>query len=51
MKFKLQIVAGEGVDAVVHELATLDKDCERSEHVGLTFDESNPPSMPTVIGP
>lgn len=29
MKFTLQIVAGEGEDAVVHELAILDKDCER----------------------
>jgi hypothetical protein len=40
MKFTLQIVAGEGEDAVVHELTTLDKDCERLEQVGLTLEES-----------
>jgi hypothetical protein len=40
MKFTLQIVAGEGTDAVVHELAILDKHCERLEHIGLTLDES-----------
>jgi len=40
MKFKVQIVTGEGEDAVVHELALLNKDCERLEQVGLTLDES-----------
>jgi len=40
MKFKVQIVAGDGADAVVHELAILEKECELVEQIGLTLAES-----------
>lgn len=40
MKFKVQIVVGDGADAVVRELAVLDKDCDRIEQLGLTLAES-----------
>jgi hypothetical protein len=37
MRFKVQLVAVDGgEDAVVQELAILDKDCELLEQIGLT---------------
>ena len=42
MKLKVQLVvcADDGREEHVHEVATLDKDCQRLEHLGLTLAEA-----------
>ena len=42
MKLKVQLVvcADDGREEQVHEVATLDKDCQRIEHLGLTLAEA-----------